>query len=190
MPCADTCVAVITLLTTQYGIDARITRLIDTTDIYIIPSMNPDGFEAGSRYNQPAAPAQGVDLNRNFPDQFDAPGTRNAPQPETQAVMDFCNAHYFVLSISFHGGDLVVNYPWDGNREVQSDSHSSAHARTLQHRSGVYSAAPDDDVFRTISHVYADKHAEMRRSTDFKDGITNGAQVRPQSIVLHAPYRS
>jgi len=44
--------------------DQRIKDLIDNTHIFIMPSMNPDGFELGQREN-----ANGFDLNRNFPDQ-------------------------------------------------------------------------------------------------------------------------
>lgn len=29
----------------NYGIDERVTRLVNTTDIYLMPSMNPDGYE-------------------------------------------------------------------------------------------------------------------------------------------------
>lgn len=29
----------------NYGIDPRVTKLLNTTDIYLMPSMNPDGFE-------------------------------------------------------------------------------------------------------------------------------------------------
>lgn len=32
-------------LLSQYGTDPRVTKLIDSTDIYILPSVNPDGFE-------------------------------------------------------------------------------------------------------------------------------------------------
>jgi carboxypeptidase D len=46
----------------QYGIDPNITELVDYTQIYIMPTMNPDGFNLGYRRN-----ANGVDLNRDFP---------------------------------------------------------------------------------------------------------------------------
>lgn len=29
----------------NYGSDERVTRLVNTTDIYLMPSMNPDGYE-------------------------------------------------------------------------------------------------------------------------------------------------
>src|SRR5690606_12829397 len=53
----------IRLLTDSYAIDPRITSLVDHARIFIMPSMNPDGFEARRRYN-----ARGIDLNRSFPD--------------------------------------------------------------------------------------------------------------------------
>lgn len=43
----------------------RFGSLINSTRIFIIPSINPDGFEARRRSNN-----NGYDLNRDFPDQF------------------------------------------------------------------------------------------------------------------------
>ena len=75
-----------------------------------MPSMNPDGFELGQRYN-----ANGVDLNRDFPDQFNDPdNSTGGRQPETRAVMDWSAEHNFVLSANMHSGALVANYPFDG----------------------------------------------------------------------------
>ncbi|MBN3320994.1 CBPD Carboxypeptidase, partial [Atractosteus spatula] len=75
-----------------YGADRRLTRLVDETDIYIMPSMNPDGFEksregdcqgeAGGREN-----AKGKDLNRSFPDQFEKIQVPAEDIPEVVAVM-------------------------------------------------------------------------------------------------------
>ena len=66
-----------------YGSNSQATNLINNTAIFIMPTMNPDGFELGQRYN-----ANGIDLNRDFPDQFtDVSNTTNGRAPETKAVM-------------------------------------------------------------------------------------------------------
>lgn len=31
-------------LTSLYGVDHRITKIVDTTDIYLMPTLNPDGY--------------------------------------------------------------------------------------------------------------------------------------------------
>ena len=136
-----------------YGSDPRATDIINNTDVFIMPTMNPDGFESGSRYN-----ANGTDLNRDFPDQFsDLNNTTIGREPETRAVMDWTWDHHFVLSANMHTGALVANYPYDGPN------------------SGAYSACPDDDLFIHISLAYADAHPNME-SGGFSNGITNGAQ--------------
>ena len=57
------------LLCKNYNTDPRITRILSTTRIHIMPSMNPDGFEAAvpvrDSYNTNGrANAHGEDLNR------------------------------------------------------------------------------------------------------------------------------
>ena len=129
-------------------------RLLNATEVWILPSMNPDGFHAAQRGN-----ANHVDLNRNFPDQFAS--NYASRQPETAAIMAWSERENFVLSANLHGGDEVANYPYDGN---------------AAHRSGQYSACPDDATFRWLASVYASRHPGMRRSRTFANGITNGAQ--------------
>ena len=137
----------------NYGSNPRATNLVNNVDIYIMPSMNPDGFEMGSRYN-----ANGVDLNRDFPDQFDDPiNSTYGRQPETVAVMEWSWQHNFVLSANMHGGALVANYPYDGPY------------------SGYYSETPDDDVFIHLALDYSENHPTMHESNSFTNGITNGA---------------
>jgi len=116
----------------------RVIDLVDNTRIFIMPSMNPDGFELGIRGN-----ARGVDLNRyprtrpcrdthtaltahtartartarsDFPDRFrDTEGSLSGRQPETAAIMRWSKDYDFVLSANMHGGSLVANYPWDAD---------------------------------------------------------------------------
>eukprot|EP01091_Cochliopodium_minus_P020757 TRINITY_DN9174_c0_g1_i1.p1 TRINITY_DN9174_c0_g1~~TRINITY_DN9174_c0_g1_i1.p1 ORF type:complete len:463 (-),score=79.98 TRINITY_DN9174_c0_g1_i1:21-1409(-) len=141
-------------LTSNYQVDAAITNLIDTTYISILPTMNPDGFELRRRTN-----SQGYDLNRNFPDQFT--GNPARLQSETEAVMKWSKSVPYVLSANFHGGDLVANYPYDGNKEFIN---------------GKYAATPDDTLFKQIALIYSTNHATMSRRSGFPNGITNGAE--------------
>ena len=50
-------------LVERYDTDSRVKALVDSHEIRLLPLANPDGYETGDRYN-----AQGLDLNRNFPD--------------------------------------------------------------------------------------------------------------------------
>lgn len=161
-----------------YHSDPMVMRLLDSARIHILPSMNPDGFEASTRdcmFSQGRFNKNGVDLNRNFPDAF-APsrqmwaareegGARR--EAEVQAVMDWLSRESFVLSANLHGGAVVASYPYDnsnGGSELQ----------------GGASVTPDDDVFIHLAKTYSHTHSSMRQgdscydSKDFQDGITNG----------------
>lgn len=161
------------LLTQYEAKDPRVLNLVDSTNIFILPSMNPDGFAMAKQGDCAFGEGNGrenahiVDLNRNFPDQFVAASKQNPIEPETQAIINWIEQNPFVLSANLHGGSVVASYPFD-----DSESHK------LQ---GIYSAAPDDRVFKLLAHTYADNHLTMKTGnvcpTDhFNGGITNGAQ--------------
>jgi carboxypeptidase D len=111
-------------LVKNYGVVPEVTQLVDTTDIYLMPSMNPDGFaksREGSceslsnyygRFN-----GKGIDLNRDFPDRFDQRFIEklyhSRRQPETLAMMEWVKSNPFVLSANLHGGAVVASYPYD-----------------------------------------------------------------------------
>lgn len=63
--------------------------------------------------------AKGVDLNRDFPDQFDSNKSDDEEylyggrQPETVALMKWVTGKQFVLSGNLHGGAVVASYPYD-----------------------------------------------------------------------------
>ena len=84
------------------GRKPRITRLIDNTEIFLVPTMNPDGYAksaagCGTRLfsfgESGRNNANGVDLNRDFPRQFDERqdvdqnSLERGRQPETMYVL-------------------------------------------------------------------------------------------------------
>merc|ERR1740131_26421 len=159
-----------------YGEDPRITKLLNTTEIFILPTLNPDGFETSvegqCRNNSLGRKnSNGVDLNRNFPKRFedkdkDLEQLKEGREPETVAIMDWITRNPFVLSANIHSGSVVANIPFDDSED---------------HRKGVYSATPDDKTFRYLANIYARNHRTMSTNEIrcipeeiFPEGITNG----------------
>ncbi|PTM09381.1 MAG: hypothetical protein DA407_05910 [Bacteroidetes bacterium] len=141
---------------------ARVKNLIDNSEIWINPMANPDGTYYGSSSNTSIANARrananGLDLNRNYPDNVAGPhDDGQAYQVETLAFINLADNNHFVLSANFHGGIEVVNYPWDNT----------------------YARHPDDDWFMHVSREYATNAQNNSPSgymDDLNNGITHGA---------------
>ncbi|XP_004700518.1 carboxypeptidase M [Echinops telfairi] len=161
-------------LVTHDGRDPEITNLINTTRIHIMPSMNPDGFEAVQKpdcyYSEGRENYNHYDLNRNFPDAFEFNNVSR--QPETEAVMKWLKTETFVLSANLHGGALVASYPFDNGVPATGTLHSR-------------SLTPDDDVFQYLAHTYASRNPNMKKGDQcknnmkFPNGVTNGYSWYP-----------
>jgi hypothetical protein len=148
-------------LLSGYGTNPEATWLLDNMEIWICPLANPDGTYHGGnnsvqnawRYN-----ANGIDLNRNYPDpRVGANPDQNPYQPETFAFMGLADTVPFTMSANLHGGSELVNYPWD---TWLSKFH------------------PDDAWWIQVSRQYADTvhvNAPSGFFTDEDNGITNGA---------------
>ena len=140
----------------NYSVNSRVKNLVDNLEIWINPLANPDGtYGSGNSISSPVRyNANGYDLNRNFPDPF-TPNT--VKQKETVDMIKFMRKHKFVLSVNFHSGEEVVNYPWD--RWL-----SKFHA--------------DDSWFNSISRAYADTahvYAGPAYMNFLDNGVTRGA---------------
>ena len=57
----DACLYLVEYLLINFGKNETINNILNTTEIYIVPLLNPDGRKLDDRFN-----ANGVDLNRNF----------------------------------------------------------------------------------------------------------------------------
>lgn len=130
--------------------DEQIVNLINGSEIFFIPTLNPDGYAAKRRGN-----ASWIDINRDFPDFASSSDNQNSKSNravETIAMMNFHALHHIALSGSFHDGATVVNYPWD----------------TIKER------PPLHQMIKEISSEYAQYNKDMYESYEFSGGITNG----------------
>ena len=147
-------------LLTNYGTNDRITNMVNGIDIYINPLANPDGtYYTGNDTVSGAIRGNvyGVDLNRNFPDPEDGPHPDgNAWQTETVHFMNFAEEHNFVNAANIHGGEEVLNYPWDT----------------------WYYGTADNDWWVYVCREYADTvhlYAPWNYLNEFDNGITLGS---------------
>jgi hypothetical protein len=121
-------------LVNSYGTDPRVTGLVDSREIWIVPIMNPDGREYVQNYNSNwrknrrnnGDGSYGVDLNRNYgymwgyDDEGSSPtpssdtyrGTGPFSEPETQVIRDFCEDYGIWTCVSYHSYGNLILYPW------------------------------------------------------------------------------
>lgn len=118
----------------NYGSSAEIKNLVDQSQVWIVPLLNPDGLEYSihfyrywrkNRRNNDDG-SYGVDPNRNYDYKwsFDDEGSSPNPfsnvyrgkspfsEPETQAIRDLCGQRNFQSLISYHNYSQIILYPW------------------------------------------------------------------------------
>ena len=165
----DLMLKLINYLVDNYATDSRVTNLVNNMEIWIMPLMNPDGYENSSRRNlqYDEDHPQGYDLNRNFPERTgDNVNTLvnidGNPRPtEVQRIMSWAFDHSSVLSANFHTGAVVANYPYDS--KMVGDAGDADHAET-----------PDDDLFIQLALTYASNSTRMSEHGLTDSGIING----------------
>ncbi|RQO31023.1 hypothetical protein DBR32_09965 [Taibaiella sp. KBW10] len=122
----------------NYATDDYVKYLVDHTEMYFVPCLNPDGYI----YNETTNPngggmwrknrrnngdgSFGVDINRNY-GQFwgydnlgssndsqdeSYKGTAGFSEPETQIMRAFCNSHSFKMALNAHTFSNLLIYPW------------------------------------------------------------------------------
>lgn len=141
------------------------TLLLDEAEVFINPLANPDGafhYNDYSLSRSRRGNANGVDLNRNYPDPDDGPHPDEQEyQPETVIFMRAAREHSFDIALNIHGGAEVFNYPWD----------------TFRNRH------PDNVWWRRISREFAQRaqiaSGEVNYFDDRQNGVTNGHDWYP-----------
>ncbi len=127
----------------NYDNDAEVKALLDTTELYFVPCVNPDGYvynqltnpNGGGMWRKNRRPLGngvfGVDLNRNYAYQWGAmPGSSGMTsssvyrgpspfsEPETAMMRDFCNQHAFVTAVNIHSYSNLLIHNWEYSNAV------------------------------------------------------------------------
>lgn len=141
-------------LTDGYATSGRIRDIVDSTEVYIVPDVNPDGARydlAGTRYKgwrknrQPTRGAIGTDLNRNFgyrwgccggsdrsPGGNRFRGARAFSAPEARAMRDLVRSRRFVAAIAIHSYGGQVLWPYGYTRRDQPTDMPASKLRTVR----------------------------------------------------------
>jgi hypothetical protein len=135
-----TCVA--DRLLDGYARDPRIREFVDHTTLWIVPVVNPDGYQyswSGNRYwRKNRRGNHGVDLNRNWDIAWGGAGSSSnrfsdvyrgtAPfsEPETAALRDLARRERIALHIDFHSFSQLLLYPWGWSDKPAPDARKFA----------------------------------------------------------------
>ena len=108
-------------LLTNYATDPAVRALVDNAEWYLLPIMNPDGYERYRRYN-----ARWIDLNRNWGGPGSGEDSSGGPypfsEPETSALRDFLVGHPNVrLHLDLHGYVPWFMWSWGFTSEHAPD---------------------------------------------------------------------
>ena len=122
----------------NYSSNTNIQSLVNNTELYFVPCINPDGY----KYNELTDPAGGglwrknrrdnldgtfgIDLNRNYGKNWGYDNNGSSPitsselyrgigpfsEPETQLMSSFVSAHDFKMALNYHTYGNLLIYPW------------------------------------------------------------------------------
>ncbi len=131
----------------NYNTDDEIYYLVNSTEMYFVPCLNPDGYVFNELTNPNGGGMWrknrrnngggdwGVDLNRNYgfewgydnfgssPDPWEETYRGTAPfsEPEAQAIRQFCIDNEFTIALHYHSYGNKFLYPWGYVNEPSPD---------------------------------------------------------------------
>ena len=140
------CKAIMEELLGNYGTSTRHTRLLDSLDVWLVPIVNPDGYDYVLQSSQQFPwwrknlrdndgdgsfdpLIDGVDLNRNYDYNWQEGGDDNPSswfyrgdeafsELEIQAIRDLARRENFVIGVSYHSYGEAILYPWGNYHHV------------------------------------------------------------------------
>lgn len=156
--------------------------------LFILRNINPDG-DARAHTIEGRVNDHGVDLNRNFPKNWQpewerdgcwdyAPttgGSGPGSEPETRAVMNFLSTHNVRALISYHSAALGIfpgGEPWDENSvELAKALNKVTYYPYPPIDTGCYYTGTLADYAVSLGAAAVDMELSNHKDTEFKDNL-------------------
>ncbi len=125
--------------------------ILNNTQIYIIPMLNPDGAVNITRRN-----SNNTDLNRNmgfFWKTVMFSGENIFSEPETRALRDFTLNENFTMSFSFHTFGDIINYVWNFSPDKVPDTNEIVNLSNLYKSFTNYKITEGYDWYQTTGDL-------------------------------------
>ncbi len=196
--------------TSNYGVDPRITALVDEYEIWIAPVWNPDGYNwvfvgdnMWRKNRRVFAGGIGVDLNRNYPFGWDSPcggsslvtsetyrGPAPASEAETQTMVAWGTDRRFAKVADLHSYAMEVRYGYGcWNHPFMSflSSEAAALASTMSGYTAALSCCTAGDIHwhmgLTGSHAFLwETHTSFQPS--YANAQAEALRVFPSLLAL------
>lgn len=158
-------------LIANYGSDPYITDLLSTAGVYIVPVVNPDGYDYTWRSNRlwrkNRQGGYGVDLNRNWDSHWGGQGSSSQrssdiyrgpsplSEPETRAMANFMTGHPDILgSMDYHSFAQLLMYPWGWTSAASPDDATFAAVGSSMRNAIVATNRANYGVGRIYTTIY------------------------------------
>jgi carboxypeptidase T len=129
----------------NYDKDPLVKNIVNSTELYFVPCINPDGYimnntsnPAGggmwrkNAFKDATGAVVGVDLNRNYgfkwgnDNEGSSPNPRSETyrgpsafsEPETQAMSSFISSQNFALALNYHSHGNYLIHPWGHTENI------------------------------------------------------------------------
>lgn len=168
----------------------KVQKLINSTRIHLLPSMNPDGYDIAT-FNRSTndknvwlhgrSNANNVDLNRDFPDLDALVYALDKINLEKKSTKFTRTDHLFISRVLVNHPlqpetRAVINWILDGEKSpfvLSANLHGGAlvvnfpfDATQNDDETSSYSATPDDEIFRHLARSFAKNHCLMNNTIE------------------------
>jgi hypothetical protein len=173
----------ISWLLESYDSDPKVRYIIDNRDLYIIPVLNPYGWENDDRMD-----GNGEDMNRDYP-YGNLTSNPALTTVGSRTVHELMKVHLFSAGITWHAGAVGIYYAWgtplhntlfdespDDMAFKSVGERMSEYAGSFQ---GEYNFGPANQLIYEADGAWSDYAYAASWDTDNKDPAhpTNGART-------------